>query len=146
MKVVLLPRRVLPAVLVALTLLAGCAAGDRVPLYPVHGQVYYKGSPAAGALVVFHPRDPAPGQSQKPIAYTDAEGRFTLTTEKPGDGAPAGEYTMTVVLRERMPVGREKVNARNLLPPRYAKADTSTLRFRVQEGENDLPRVTLTDE
>jgi hypothetical protein len=138
------PRR---ALLLALALLvgAGCSGGNRVPLHPVRGQVLYNGSPVAGALVVFHPRAPVAGQAQKPLAYTDAEGRFRLMTERPDDGAAAGEYTMTVVQRERTAMGREEVNARNLLPPRYARPATSGLTFRVEEGENELPPVHLTD-
>src|SRR4051812_41924457 len=94
------PRSVVPALLL-LALPAGCATADRVPLHPVRGQVLYNGSPVKGALVVLHPREAQPGCVQKPIAYTDAEGRFTLMTERPGDGAPVGDYVMTVELRER---------------------------------------------
>src|SRR5262245_26961324 len=81
-------------------LCASCSA-NRVRLHPVRGQVLYKNRPVERALVVFHPVGELPAGVQKAIAYTDAEGRFRLTTDKPGDGVPAGEYLITMELREK---------------------------------------------
>src|SRR5437763_12721850 len=78
-----------------------CSSAKQQALYPVKGQVLYKGSPLAKALVVFHPLQESSALAQKPFAYTDAEGRFTLTTERPADGALAGDYAVTVEWRER---------------------------------------------
>src|SRR5262245_46454505 len=142
-------RRARPAALLVLALLtassASCSSAGRVRLHPVRGQVLYKGRPVARALVVFHPLEELPAGVQKPIAYTDAEGHFRLTTERPGDGAPAGEYLITVELREKTRTGVEKVGGRNLLPARYSKPESSGLRYCVQEGQNELPPFDLTD-
>ncbi len=142
MNPLLQPCRVL-ALLAAAAL--GCSSGDRVPMHPVRGQVLYNGKPVKGAQVVFHPLEPQSVNVQKPLAYTDAEGRFSLMSERPGDGAPAGEYAVTVEQRERTAWGREEVKARNLLPTRYSQPKTSGLRFQVQPGENEMPPLHLTD-
>jgi hypothetical protein len=135
--------------LLLLALLAGacasCSAAKGPRLYPVRGQVLYNGRPVAKGLVVFHPLAPTAGAGQKPIAYTDDEGRFRLTTDRPGDGAPAGEYVVTVEWREKTRTGVEKVGGRNLLPARYGKPESSGLRCRVEEGPNELPPLNLTE-
>jgi hypothetical protein len=142
------PRRKRAVAFLLLTLLAGSGvscSGERVRLYPVRGQILYKGRPVDRAVVVFHPLDEQPSGAQKPIAYTDADGRFSLTTDRPGDGASAGEYAITVELREKTQTGVEKVHGRNLLPARYSKPESSGLRWRVQEGPNEPPPFNLTD-
>jgi hypothetical protein len=135
------PGRAHPAALLVLVLLAAsgvsCSSANGVRLYPVRGQVLYRGRPVAGAMVVLHPLGQT-AAGQKPLAYADAEGRFGLTTDRPGDGVPAGEYAVTVERREKTRSGAEKVRARNLLPARYSKPETSGLRCRVQEGPTEL--------
>lgn len=94
---------------------------------------------------MFHPRADQSGLSHKPQGVTDSNGWFTLTTNEPGDGAPAGEYDVTVELREKRRVGEEMVrDGRNLLPERYSKPASSGLRFQVQLGKNELPACKLT--
>lgn len=121
----------------------GCSSGKRVRLYPVRGQVLYQGRPVDRAMVTLHPLGEYPEGLPKPIAYTDAEGRFRMTTEQPGDGVAAGEYAVTVEQRERTRTGVEKVGGRNLLPARYARPESSDLRCRVEKGQNELPPLNL---
>jgi hypothetical protein len=140
--------RAQPRMLLLLALaaaVASCSSGDRVRLHAVGGKVLYKGSPLAKAMVVFHPQGDYPKELPKPLAYTDAEGQFKMTTTRPGDGVPAGEYALTVEWRERTRTGAEKIGGRNLLPARYSKPETSGLRCRVQEGPNEIPPLILTD-
>jgi hypothetical protein len=134
------------AVVVAGLACAGlsCSSKDRYGRQKVHGQIWYNEQPLKGAMVVFHPVGQYPSDLPKPLAWTDAEGRFNLTTERPGDGVPLGQYTVTVECRERTYSGAEKVKGRNLLPTRYSKAQTSGLTIDVHEGDNDLP-LHLTD-
>jgi hypothetical protein len=77
-------------------LLVGCGnpGQTRIAVYPVEGKVLVGGIPAANAHVTFHPTaDGAP----IPVGRTGPDGTFTLTTFTAGDGAPAGEYVVTVV-------------------------------------------------
>ena len=99
MNPLLQPCRVL-ALLAAAAL--GCSSGDRGPMHPVRGQVLYNGKPVKGAQVVFHPLEPQSVNVQKPLAYTDAEGRFSLMSERPGDGAPAGGPSYVVRATPRL--------------------------------------------
>src|SRR5262245_1066888 len=78
--------------------LSCCSCGPKgKPLYPVSGHVYCNGQPAEGALVVFHPVDDS-GEMVvlRPSAAVRADGFFELGSYKSGDGAPAGDYRVTV--------------------------------------------------
>lgn len=123
----------------------GCSPQDRVPLQPVRGQVLYKGRPLDRALVAFNPLGNYPPDLPTPIATTDAEGRFKMTTNRPGDGVPTGEYVVTVEWREKSKSGVEKIGGKNLLPPRYSKAKSSPLRCTVNAGQEDLPVFLLSE-
>lgn len=138
------PRLCLTAAAGALLLLTlfslGCgqAEPERVAVFPVTGQVLFEGRPAAGAVVTFHPKDkniviPAPH------ARADAQGNFVLTTYRAEDGAPVGEYLITVELRRIVPHDGEYVPGPNLLPPKYSVPKTTDLVARVAEGSNTVP-------
>ncbi len=80
--------------LVAMQLL-GCGGqptGDVLPTVPVTGLLTYKGKPLEYHQVTFTPAD-----GQRPAAGTsDQEGRFTLGTNRPDDGAIVGAHNVTV--------------------------------------------------
>lgn len=126
----------------------GCAKPPNGPLcFPAHGKVLYDSKPLAEAMVVLHPVDPDPDaeNDQRPIAITKADGTFELTTLQPKDGAPAGEYTITVELRDKRLDGDVEVrDGKNLLPARYRDPAQSKLMYRVVEGNNDIPTLELT--
>lgn len=125
-------------------IVAGCSK-QTVPTHPVSGQVYYRNKPLAEALIVFHALDDSPQSPNKPMAYTDADGNFTLTTLKQGDGAPVGEYAITIDLREAVLQGEEKVRSgKSLLPERY-RNPAKAVRFRVEAGHNRVPRIDVKD-
>lgn len=136
-------RRVWMAVL--LVPLAGCGAAPARPAcHPVRGQVLVNGRPAVEALVVFHPQGALAGQGQRPVAYTNSQGRFTVTTWEASDGAPAGDYQVTVEWRAEVPVGEERERrGRLLIPEKYLRPETSGLKATVREGANDLPPFAL---
>ncbi|RMF39873.1 MAG: hypothetical protein D6753_12765 [Planctomycetota bacterium] len=77
--------------LLAVTL-AGCG-GSSLPTVPVTGKVLVDGQPMEGVSVVFNPVD-ASGRAASGV--TDAEGKFTLTTEVNGDGALPGSYKVAI--------------------------------------------------
>ena len=135
------------------TLLAscGCSPGPRLSrLHPVRGKVLYKGQPAVGARVVFHPRHDADLQAPHPAGVVAEDGSFTLTSYKAGDGAPAGDYTVAVLWPDE-PGGAAK--ARGLAPKKhpfndrlqgaYSNPARPLLQAHVVEGDNDLPTFEL---
>jgi hypothetical protein len=116
--------------------LAGCSGQREEPVYPARGQVLLEGRPLADALVALHRLD---GEGRSLTARTDPLGRFELTTHRPGDGAPIGQYAATVEYRELVQEGDEPMRGgRNLLPARYADPATSGLRCEVRAGTNEL--------
>ncbi len=78
-------------------LLASCGGSGRPPVYPVSGSLKVKGAPATGAFVVFHPRGEQDRRALKPHGRVGLDGTFRLTTFDTNDGAPEGEYAVTVV-------------------------------------------------
>ena len=70
----------------------------------VSGNVTVDGAPVKDLTVTLHPseatvrsRTPGDPNSQLlPRAQTDAEGKFRITTYNGGDGAPKGEYNITI--------------------------------------------------
>jgi len=135
-------RRVCSAVLLlALVAATSCSRSDRVAGYPVEGVARCQGQPAAGALIVFHPKD-APKDVQKllPTATVDADGRFSLSTYEPFDGAPAGSYRVTVTWPSLV---NGEARGTDRLGGRYSKAAQSPLAATVREGDNQLQPFNL---
>ena len=82
-----------------LTTLLGCDRGPhgppRVTTVPVTGQVNVDGKPQAMIGVRAKPLSGETATSTTPNAFTDQDGRFSLTTYESGDGVPVGDYKLT---------------------------------------------------
>lgn len=117
--------------------LLGCSGGDpRPPVYPVAGSLTINDQPAEGALLSFHPAD---GQNvdrrgSRPRAMVEADGTFLVSTYGDGDGAPAGEYAVSVVWLENP----DSANPVDRLGGRFANPQQSEWRVRIEEGDNQL--------
>lgn len=131
---------------VALFLGAGCAdrAKDaaRVHVHPVEGKLAVSGRPAGNSHVVFHPIEKGDSIPRYPVANTRPDGSFRLTTYAAGDGAPAGEYVVTVVwVNEAIPVDEcegADLMTHDRLCGLYADPATSQLRATVRPGHNEI--------
>jgi hypothetical protein len=128
------------AVAAVAVLTAGCGGSG---LAPVRGQLAYPdGKPAkelVGCTVVFE----SAGADGKPVGATgevDADGRFEMTTNSSGDGAPVG--TNKVSLNPRWRGQSDKPDPLPVLD-KYASPDHSGLTVEVKAGGND---VTVTVE
>src|SRR5262249_14892195 len=133
--------------LLAVVLMAADDPQPKQPAcHPATGQVFYEGKPVAGAVVVFHPQGDKADPKIRHAAETDKEGKFSLTTFKKGDGAPAGDYKVTVVLYEpklkegEVPGDRP---VKSLLPLKYGDPALTPLRATVKAARNELPRFEL---
>jgi hypothetical protein len=119
----------------------------RKSVFPVKGRVVDSaGKPLVGATVLFHPIAPDAEDPTIPAAHVDESGSFVLTTYVQGDGAPAGEYSVTILL---VPPRKNPLDtqAPDQLKGRYANPTTSKIRFTVEKREsNEVPdiRVELT--
>lgn len=123
----------------------------QVPVYPVSGQVQFKGKPLSGALVVLHPTDDAKYGSgvPRPSGRTDEKGQFLLRTFSLDDGAPAGSYRVSISsVPERRSENGLFSNPKVALPTdvlkgRYLDPKKTSLSAEVKEGENTLPPFDL---
>ena len=138
------PRRprfaaVVGAVLLLAALAGGCSRqAPTLEVHPVTGQVTYNGKPAAGAHVTFHPKVREVAHPI-PSAKVDPQGNFSLTTYRSEDGAPFGEYSVTVELRPVITKDGEIELGPNILPPQYSSPKTTKVVARVAEGANSVP-------
>ncbi len=106
-------------------------------MHPVRGKLFVQDKPAVGAFVLFFPvHEPAEAKDPRPRAEVDADGSFQLSTYDANDGAPAGEYIVTVTWP-----GQE--DQEDKLSGRYSDPAKSRLRGTVKEGSNELPAIRL---
>jgi hypothetical protein len=137
-------RRILPwaALLLATLLTPSCQQGDRKPVVRVTGSFFFNGQPAAGARVAFHPsRDPN-DRGLSPQGVVAADGSFQLTTYEANDGAPPGEYFITVYWPE--PGRDDDVTVHpDRLGGRYADPKSTPLTRTIPDRGVDLERFDL---
>src|SRR5262245_28750758 len=84
------------AIVVLSTALPGCGKKGWLTTYPVKGTVVVDGKPAKEVFVTFHPREDVANRPYLPSGRTIENGEFVLSTFVEGDGAPAGEYDVTI--------------------------------------------------
>jgi hypothetical protein len=140
--------------------LAGC--GESNGLYPVYGQLKYKGEPATGATVYFHRQGPGTPGGEVARAVVQSDGSFWLDSGDLGSGASPGQYAVLVEWREgplrtrRVDTARTvgKVAARegkpllladDRLKGRYFDVTHPRLTAEVKAEKNNLPPIELTD-
>jgi len=130
------------ALFTALALLVGSCSGskqsdaNRKPVHPVRGQLLVSGKPAAGAFVFFVPVNELPEPTDpRPRAQVAADGSFDVSMYGDKDGAPAGDYIVTVLW--------EGEGGYDKLKNQYNDPKKSKLRVTVKEGKNDLPPFRL---
>ncbi|MFO0890638.1 MAG: hypothetical protein U0790_16025 [Isosphaeraceae bacterium] len=136
------------ALLLAAGSLPGCSNADQgaTAVYPVKGKVTFEGEPASGAFVVFHPKSAAApgGEGQRPSAQVKPDGSFEVTTRSQADGAPAGDYAVTVQWNKLVKQGSDATPGPNVIPPDYTKPDTTPIKVSVKQSSNELNPFEIT--
>lgn len=126
--------------LLLLVLLPGCGARPPEKIFAVQGTLTVDGQPAANASVAFHPAAPANNRLVCPVAITNRDGSYQLSTAARGEGAPAGEYIVTVIWPNPDEPFDEceclDFKRHDLFRGQYADPKTSTLRAFVQPQRN----------
>jgi hypothetical protein len=121
----------------------GCGKSSDGPKpYPVKGTLKVNGEPAAGATIAFYTTQPFK-KTIIPNAITEADGSFTLMTYAPGDGAPVGDYEVTVLwptYRVGRYIGPDRLNKA------YTNPMKSGLKAEVKADDNVLPPLELSGE
>ena len=137
-----------PALLTAIV--SGCGASEDPnsrEVFPTFGLVTYKGKPIPDATVRLHPvNPPADG---KPVyssrGRVDETGFFAISTYRSGDGAPPGDYRVSISwlgpLKGVSEDEEDKLKER--LPHKYTLADASGIQVTIMEGDNILREIAL---
>lgn len=124
---------------------SGCGKPGKPEAVPAGGKVAFrKSTPPVGALVVFHPSDAAREKQigGKAFGKVGEDGTFQLTTYAEGDGAPEGEYGVTVDWRGK-PGGKMSLGLGDgggasggpLLKPKYSDPKQPAFKVTVRKGE-----------
>lgn len=128
--------------LLVLMVTTGCTKSDeRIPVHAVKGSVFYENRPASGAVIQLHPVVPLPAGTPQPRARVQADGSFVLTTFVTGDGAPAGEYAVTVTWKQ--PMDHPEQEGPDLLPARFGDPKLSGIKATVAARDNELQAIRL---
>ena len=130
------------ALAVLVVVLAGCGKKGWLETYPVKGTVLVDGKAAKGATVSFHPKEAMGDKPYLPTGQTNENGEFTLSTFVTDDGAPAGEYDVTVVWSVRYnPIST--LWEGDKLHGQYSNKAKSTLRVTVEKHPQQLSPFEL---
>jgi hypothetical protein len=125
----------------------GCGRASNKPrVVKVNVKVMFgKNTPAAGAFVVFHPTNPDLEKQigGRPFGYVKDDGTVPITTYQEGDGAPEGEYGVTVVWEAKkdgkLGIEGGAVGSGDKLEGRYGNPNTPQLNVTVKAGQpNDF--------
>lgn len=132
------------ALLAVATTLVGCEEDlARVPTHPVQGKVTFNGKPTPGAMIVLHPKTTSEPAAPKPTGYVGESGDFVINTYGGNDGAPEGEYDVTVQWQKLVKKDGEMEAGPNVLPTRYMNPTLSKLTIKIAAGQNQLPPFEL---
>ncbi|MFZ4733149.1 MAG: hypothetical protein ACOYK7_11485 [Pirellulales bacterium] len=138
-----LPKRRLAVVVVLLVASSGgCGwwGGNHRQTHPVTGSAEFGGKPAVGAHLIFHSEPEREDRAGLPSAVVKADGTFTVSTYRDGDGAQAGHYVVTA---QWFPVGADGAVGVNALHKSFANRAASPLQATIREGHNELPVFRL---
>ncbi|MFG0261758.1 MAG: hypothetical protein ACF788_05145 [Novipirellula sp. JB048] len=147
--------RLWPLILLSTVCFVGCGGqGDFPETFAADGVVTYNGAAVSNAVVTLSPVDPG---GRGASGRTDENGKFTLTTFNPGDGAQAGAYRVKIVPSKLAPgvsAGDQEVVLDNPeqdgiataatsavsseLPAKYTQLETSGLETAINQGANTL--------
>ncbi len=134
-------------VVVTCLVLTACSGNkiNKKETYPVTGKVTVDGAPAAELKVVLH--DDKGMDTANPtmsMGFTDAEGKFAVSTYDQSDGVPAGDYTLTFEWGQLNVLSME-YGGPDKLNGKYNDPKTSTIKVKVEAGKpTDMGTIELT--
>jgi hypothetical protein len=119
------------ALVPALAALCGCAE-KWAEVFPVSGTLKYDGQIPVGARLVLNPVNPTSPDAAVPTGGVKADGSFVISSYTTGDGAPPGEYIVTIQWNKF----DEKLGGAgpNVLPEIYSSPKTSPIKVTVNGG------------
>jgi hypothetical protein len=134
------------ALLVCLACISCSGGGPK--LNPVQGKVLHKSQPIPGVLVTFHPVGNDGPSALRPTGLSKEDGSFTLTTGQ-AEGAPAGEYVVTMICSEVPSTKGKKVistggiDTQDRFGGAYSLRENSQFKVEIKSGANQLQPFDL---
>lgn len=132
-----------PVLLINLSFaLSGCGESWEAETHSAGGTISINGEAPVGAIVELQnvAAKAADVRNSRPWGVVDEFGIYTLTTYQSNDGAPKGEYAITV----RWPPTVNQPSLADRLQKAYSNPKTSKWRVTIEEGHNELSPVTIT--
>lgn len=108
----------------------------------VSGSVTVDGAPVKDLWVTLHSTDAS--NKLRPRAQTDPQGRFQITSYIGGDGAPPGDYAITIEWLRFSRLGGAGWVGPDKLNNQFSDPKTTALKVTVKESPIDLPVFELT--
>lgn len=110
----------------------------------VSGSVICNGKLTPGVRVKFHPQFDIGKVEFIPYGDTGLDGKFTLSTGVSGNGAPPGEYVVTLEMPYVDIDPKDGLETeRDLLKGTYSNPDRSKLSVTLESGDNVLDPFTI---
>jgi hypothetical protein len=132
-----------------LLLLAGCGGSKHPRVYPVSGELFVKGQPAAGARLTLQPEvvsDPKLWPMGYPTAIVQPDGKFQFSSYAENDGAPEGKYKLLAKWEEGDGIPNEDPTApppKQKLAPTYADPTSTPWSVVVESKPTQLSRFEV---
>lgn len=144
---------VIPSVACAFLVLTGCKepkGGPRLDVVPIEGEVTVDGEPPKDAFVHLHPvtphQMPREGQVIASKGHVDESGKFQVSTYIQHDGAPPGDYKITITWNEATGLMKNAWDGPDRLKGKYADLEKTEFQITVpadQEGAFVIPKFEL---
>jgi hypothetical protein len=106
----------------------------------ISGKVTVNGEPVKDLWVTLHAVDP--NMKDRPVGRTDADGNFIIATYSGGDGAPEGEWNITIEWLTHQRRNNEWVGP-DKLKDQYNKPDSTPFKVTVGKEPIILPPYEL---
>ncbi|WP_166831217.1 hypothetical protein [Thalassoroseus pseudoceratinae] len=133
--------RVFALALTTSVMCAGCGEDWQADTYPAEGTITINGEPPVGALVQLHPTGEATDKRESlPWGLVQDDGTYTLSTYEMGDGAPIGEYAITI----RWSPNVNTPSLVDRLNNAYNNPEQSEWKVTIDADENELPPIEIT--
>ncbi len=127
------------AIVSAVMVCVGCSQDSwHAKTYPAKGKLFVNGEPATNVVVSLLPKGSGVDSRMSiPWGIVDEEGEYVLTTYSANDGAPAGEYLVTLRWPSSPSAADDRFN------DAYFTPDRNVATVVIQKGENEIAEIAL---
>jgi hypothetical protein len=138
-----LVRRILASLILVGAFLTSSCKPNAGAVVPVSGRVLVDRKPAERALVVLHPVASTSDDQPKPHGEVKPDGTFQLSTYGSNDGAPPGDYVVTIEWWLHSGKPGDDSPPVNKLAKKYSSPQLSGLKAHVGDGPTELQPYEL---